>query len=75
MNLLHVHLLYVRFPLTKLNPDAEDVSPISLESRKAFSLKDGQPRQEDLLSYLSDHTNNEASESLSSAYRICLAPR
>jgi hypothetical protein len=40
-----------------------------------YRLAFGQPRQEDLLAYLSDSTIRGDSDSQSSAYRICLAPR
>jgi hypothetical protein len=40
-----------------------------------YRLALGQPRQEDLLSYLTDYTTKGESESKSSTYRICLAPR
>ena len=40
-----------------------------------YRLAFGQPRQEDLLSYLSDHTIKGEPENQNSAYRICLAPR
>jgi hypothetical protein len=40
-----------------------------------YRLAFGQPRQEDLLSYLSEHTTKGESESQNSAYRISLAPR
>jgi hypothetical protein len=40
-----------------------------------YRLAFGQPRQEDLLAYLSDHTNRGDSDSQRNACRICLAPR
>lgn len=40
-----------------------------------YRLAFGQPRQEDLLAYLSDNTNRGDSNSQRNACRICLAPR
>jgi hypothetical protein len=44
------------------------------QMQAVYPLAFGQPRQEDLLSYLSHYGASTTSESTSSSYRISLAP-
>jgi hypothetical protein len=63
-----------RVPILPLSREVAELRRLK-QMLTIYRLAFGQPRQEDLLSYLSDHTTKGESESQNSAYRICLAPR
>ena len=62
-----------RVPILPLSREVAELRRLK-QMLAIYRLAFGQPRQEDLLSYLSDHTTKGESESQSSAYRICLTP-
>jgi hypothetical protein len=63
-----------RVPILALSREVAELRRLK-QMLAIYRLAFGQPRQEDLLSYLSDHTTEGESESQNNAYRICLAPR
>jgi Helicase conserved C-terminal domain len=63
-----------RVPLLPLSREVPQLSRLK-EMLAIYRLAFGQPRQEDLLSYLNHHGTGTASENPSSSYRISLAPR
>ena len=63
-----------RVPILPLSREVAELRRLK-QMLAIYRLAFGQPRQEDLVSYLSDHTTIGESESQNSAYRICLAPR
>ncbi|MGA1984523.1 MAG: helicase-related protein [Acidobacteriaceae bacterium] len=63
-----------RVPILPLSREVAELRRLK-QMLAIYRLAFGQPRQEDLLSYLSDHTTKGESESQNSAYRISLAPR
>lgn len=63
-----------RVPLLPLSREVAQLRRLK-QMLAIYRLAFGQPRQEDLLAYLADCTNTEATDGQNGAYRICLAPR